>query len=250
MRLFLLLLLLSLTSCGIKSEPKPLPEPEFRVKRVGEFVYVIGSDLEVPGFQKVNGFWVVHKKESFCFHVKRVKGKEKKVCVSEAVKIFPNIKVQEHKDVVRIIPQEGETFRLYRVKGDIPIPPPLKEFTYEISVNKTYSKYRVAVTKVLKENLESYPTYVEIPPKPKPVPEPPYDAGYFRLDKKIVIYWFHNDFENLKGFNVYKNGEKVNDEPLKKNTFVDNYPEESTVYEIRAVNRFGVESKGITISLP
>ena len=249
MRFLFLLLFLSLTSCGVKSKPKPLPEPEFQIQRIGEFVYITGSNLEVSGFKKGNGFWFARKKDAFCFYVKRIKGKEKQVCVSEAIKIFPNIKIQEQEEAVKIIPQEGGTFRLYSVKGDTPIPPPFKEFTYEISVKKTYSRYRVAVTKILKESVESYPVYIDILPKPKPVPEPPYYAGYFILDKKIVIYWFHRNFEDLKGFNVYKNGEKLNKKPIKRNIFVDNYPKELTVYEVRAVNKFDLESKGISIKI-
>ncbi len=242
-------LFLSLISCGVKTEPKPLPEPEFQVKRIGEFIYVIGNNLEISGFKKGDGFWFTRKKDAFCFYVKKVKGKGKKACVVEAIEYFPNIRTKELKESIKIFSEEEGTFRVYRVNRTIPLPFPVKEFTHETTVKKTYSKYRVAVTKVLRENVESYPIYIEIPPKPKPVPEPPYDVGYFRLNKKIVIYWFHNDFENLEGFNVYKNGEKVNKVPIKKNTFVDNYPEESTVYEIKAVNKFGLESKGILIKI-
>ena len=250
MRLFLLLLFLYLISCGIKSKPKPLPEPQFQVKRIGKFVYVIGENLEVPGFQKGNGFWFLQKGEAFCFEVKRIKGKSKKVCVAEAVKYRPKLKVQNLKESVKLISEEQGTFRVYRVINDMPIPIPIKEFQEEIFLEKDYSKYRVAVTKVLKGYVESEPFFVDVPPKPKPVPEPPYDVGYFKLDKKIVIYWFHNDFEDLEGFNIYKNGNKINTKPIKKSTFVDDYPDESTLYEIRAVNKFGIESRGVAISVP
>ena len=249
MHFLLLLLFLSLTSCGIKSKPKPLPEPQFQLKRIGKFVYVIGENLEVPGFQKGKGFWFIQKGEGFCFEVKRIKGKSKKVCVAEAVKYRPELEVQNLKESVKLIPEEQGTFRVYRVLNDMPIPIPIKEFQGEIFLEKDYLKYRVAVTKVLKGYVESEPVFVDIPPKSKPVPEPPYDVGYFQIDGNLVIFWFHKNFEDLIGFNIYRNGKKINKEPLKKNTFVDDYPEKSTVYEIRAINKFGIESRGILVKI-
>lgn len=96
--------------------------------------------------------------------------------------------------------------------------------------------------------MESFPLYVYISPKPKPVPVPPYDIGYFKVDGKLVIYWFHRDFENLKGFNIYKNGKRLNKNPIKRNIFIDKYI--PGTYEVRAVNKFGLESEGIKIYVP
>ncbi len=249
MNLFLFFLFLSLLSCGIKSKPKPLPEPKFQIKRIGEFVYVIGNNLEVPGFKKVDGFWFTQKEEAFCFDVKRIKGKSKRVCVPKAVKQYPQISVKELKGAVKLISKEEGIFRIYKIKNTFPVPFPIKEFNKETFIPKTYSKYRIAVTKTLKENVESAPIFIDIPPKPKPIPDPPYDVGYFILDGKVVIYWFHKKFEDLQGFNIYKNGKKINKKPLKVNTFVDTYPQQTTIYEIRAVNKFGLESKGVSIKI-
>ena len=250
MWLLLFFLFLSLTSCGIKSKPKPLPEPQFQLKRIGEFVYIIGNDLEVPGFQKEEGFWFTRERKAFCFEVKRIEGKKKKVCVPEAPNQEPTVSVEELREAIKITSKDEGKFRIYKLKDGIPIPFPIGEFTKEALIEKNYSEYRVAVAKVLNENVESEPVFIKVSPKPKPVPQPPHEISYLRIDAKVVIYWFHEDIENLQGFNIYKNGKRVNKEPLKGNTFIDDYRDQTTEYEVRAVNEFGIESKGVKIYVP
>ena len=250
MVLLLFFLFLSLSSCGIKSKPSPLPEPKFEVKRIGEFVYVLGNKLEVEGFKRANNFWYTKNPERFCFVVKRVNGKSKNVCVPKAPKEVPKVKVKNLKEKVLILTQEEGVYHLYNVIDDLPVPFQLQEFRNKVSLEKSYYKYRVAITKVLKKSIESYPLYIEVKPKPKPTPKPPYDGGYILIEDKLILYWFHEDFENLIGFNVYKNGKRLNNNPIKKSVYIDKVPDREVLYEIRAINSFGLESKSFKIVFP
>ncbi|AAC07436.1 hypothetical protein [Aquifex aeolicus] len=246
--MFLFLFFLLILSCGIKAPPKPLPEPQFSVKRIGEVVYVSGQNIEVKNFKKLNEFWYKKEKSSFCFEVKHVKGKSKKVCVKESSGKPPELEIKELKEKVLLIPRESGTFRIYRVvKDKVLYPIPLKEFSKETEVQKDYEPYYIGVTKVLSQDYESEPLIIKISPKPKPVPKPPYSAGYTVKGKKLIIYWFHENYEELIGFNVYKNGKKLNETPLKRNYFEDELPKKETLYEITAVNRFGIESKPVKV---
>jgi len=241
---------LFLLSCGIKAPPKPLPEPQFEIKRIGSYVYVIGEAIEVKGFEKNGNFWYKKNKNSFCFNIKHIKGKSKKVCVPEANLEKPQVAVKELKESIVIIPVEKGIFRVYRIiKDDLVNPTALKEFQKEIKIPREYKKFYIGITKVLGKGYESSPKVVKISPKPYPAPDPPYSGGYIPSIGKIVIYWFHRDYENLSGFNIYKNGVKLNKKPLKTATFIDKFPREKTVYKITAVNSFGVESKPLEITV-
>ncbi|GAB6066525.1 hypothetical protein JCM9492_16200 [Aquifex pyrophilus] len=244
---FLLSLLLIL-SCGIKSSPKPLPEPIFTLKRIGDYVYVIGEDIEVKGFKKHKNFWYKKEERAFCFYVKHVKGKEKKACVPEAGRIKPRISYEEKEEKVIIRAEEKGIYNVYPYEGNLLIPFPLKTFEDSAELQKKYGDYEVGITKVIND-VESQPVRLKIKRKPYPVPEPPYSAGYVISDGELILYWFHRDFENLKGFYVYKNGKKLNKEPIKRNVYVDRMPEERTIYKITAVNNFGVESEPVTVEV-
>lgn len=248
--MFFFLFLLFLLSCGIKAPPKPLPEPQFQVKRIGSYVYVIGEAIEVKGFEKSGNFWYKKNKNSFCFNVRHIKGKSKKVCVSEANFEKPKVLIKEFQRNIVIIPVEKGIFRVYRIiKDDLVNPTALKEFQKEIKIPKEYKEFYIGITKVVGRGYESSPKVVKILPKPYPVPESPYSGGYILSKGKIVIYWFHKDYENLKGFNIYKNGIKLNKNPTKKTTFTDRIPNEKTIYKITAVNSFGMESKPLEITV-
>jgi len=244
----LFLFFLLILSCGIKAPPKPLPEPVFSVKRIGEFVYVLGNDIKVEGFKKFDGFWYKKEKKALCFKVKHTKGKTKKVCVREAFKEIPKLEVRELKEEVLIIPKEEGVYRVYKVlKDKILYPNPLKEFKKDVKIKKDYEPYYVGITKLISQNYESEPLIIKIPPKPKPAPKPPYAGGYTIKNEKLIIYWFHESYDKIVGFNIYKNGEKLNKKPLKRNYFFDHIPDKDTIYEITAVNRFGMESKPLKI---
>ena len=246
--MFLFFLFLLILSCGIKAPPKPQPEPQFSFRRIGSFVYVVGKDIEVEGFKNLNGFWYRREEKPFCFLVKHVKGKSKKVCVKESIKKPPKLKVKELKEAVLIIPREKGNYRVYRVvKNGLLYPIPLKEFSKSVEIKKEYEPYYVGITKVLSPIYESEAFIIKIPPKSKPIPKPPYSAGYTVVGSKLIIYWFHENYDELIGFNVYKNGKKLNKIPIKRNYLEDTLPKSKTLYEITAVNKFGVESKPVKV---
>ena len=82
-RSFLLLNLLFFLSCGIKGDVKPLPEPEYKLSRIGNKVYLIPKNEKIvpEGFLKRKGFYVREEPGRFCFSVKHLEGKEELACV-------------------------------------------------------------------------------------------------------------------------------------------------------------------------
>ncbi len=99
---WLFILILIFASCGIKKAPLPPVEDYLRVKRVGDFVYIISSeDIKVEGFVFHKGVWYKREKRAFCFDV--IKDKEKRnICVQEAIKLKPFVNVREEKDRVEV----------------------------------------------------------------------------------------------------------------------------------------------------
>ncbi|WP_461831574.1 hypothetical protein [Aquifex sp.] len=248
--MFLFLFFLSfILSCGIKGSPKPLPEPEFTLKRIGDYVYVIGKDIYVEGFQKYKSFWYKKEKKAFCFYVKRINGKEKKVCAPQAILTKPQISYKYDKEYLLIKAKEESAYNIYPYEKGILIPFPLKTFREVAKLERKYADYEVGITRVLSSRVESYPLKIKVKRKPYPAPEPPYSAGYVISEGKLILYWFHKDIEDLKGFYIYKNGKKVNKKPVKRNVYIDNAPEVRTVYGITAVNAFGIESKPLTLEV-
>jgi len=240
----LLLLLFLFLSCGVKGDPKPPPEPQFSVKRVGPFVFVIGEDLLVPGFNRGKGFWYKKEPRPLCFTVKHAYGRSKTACVEGEPPLKPRITLKEEGDKLLLRGEEGVLYRVYPLSGELPLPFPLKEFKGKGYLEKKYKPYKVALSQVVKENLEAGPLYLEVPPKPLPVPPPPEEFGYLEEGDKLYLYWFHPEPEKLAGFNLYEDGKKLNSSPVRGFTYSLKKPSKKTLFEVRAVNAFGVESKG------
>ncbi len=246
--MFLLLFLL-LLSCGIKGSPKPPPEPVYQVKRIGDKVCVIGKDIVVEGFKKVNGYYLKKEDSEFCFKVKRIKGREKTSCVKKALKFKPSIEIIEKEDYILLKGNENEIYRVYRISKGIITFPHIKEFKGKGKIERKYEPYKIAITQVFSENYESEPLIIEVKPKPKPVPKPP-EVSYLIYENKVYIFIFHENYEKILGFYIYKNGKRIFEKPIKRNYFVDELPKKKTIYEISAVNNFGIESKKVKIIVP
>ncbi len=239
---------LFLTSCGIKKEPKPLPEPEYKLLRLGSYIYVIPKKggINVEGFDKFHNFFVKKNPLNICFKVKHVEGKIKLECVEKAITEVPpySLEITEEEVVVRLL-KEGE-YKLYRVET-VPIPTSgMKVNCCEVRMKREFMPKKVALTRVV-GNRESQPAIIEVPPKAPPEPSPPEKGGYKLRGKNLYIYWWMKEDRGVTGFFVYKNGRRITPEPITANVFRDEAPSEPTVYEVRSVNKFGVESKPLKI---
>ncbi len=229
-------------SCGIKKEPKPLPFPDYRVYRIGEYVYVVPKieGIYIDDFERKEEFFRKKESENFCFTVAHVKGKRVNVCVDRAtsVKLRPETLITKDEVVVRF--QREGLYRVYPFRGEL-IPTPLREIRgKEVSFKRTYNLQVYAVTRVI-GSVETSPVIVEVPPKKPPKPEKPEDVSYSLRGGKIYIYWRSED-ESVIGFLVYKNGKLLTEKPITQNLIADEVPREKAIYRIISVNRFGVKS--------
>ncbi len=89
-------------ACGIKKAPLPPVEDYLKIKRIGDYIYILSSeDIKVEGFVFHKGVWYKREKRAFCFSI--VKDKEKRnICVDEAIKLKPFINIKEKKDRVEV----------------------------------------------------------------------------------------------------------------------------------------------------
>jgi len=212
---------------------------------MGEYVFVIGKNLEVEGFKKGRDYWYTTKREAFCFQVKRVEGKTKKACVEEAPILLPEVSVKEEEEFLVLAGEEGKLYRVYPYSGDHPEPFALQEFKGRGKLKKRYAPYSVALTEVL-NGTESSPLVLFVPPKKPPSPPPPEGLSYLLHDGKIVFYWFHPEPERIVGFRLYLNGKPLNEKPLFVFTYELPLTSGRLTFGVSAVNSFGVESKVIT----
>lgn len=237
----LLLKIAIILGCGIKKSPKPLPLPNYEVKRIGSKVYVIApvSEVEVKGFEVVNGFFVKEHPDRFCFRIRRLGGREVFHCVNRAKEGKPSVKVSfEGKKATLMFEEEG-TYRIYPVKEHL-IPKKVKEFKGRVLVmERTFENRTYAVTKV-EGSVESEPAVVNIPPLQPPRPEPPEDVSLVVREGRLYLYWWGGEDNR---YLVYRNGRLLTQEPIIRNVFVDDVPQTETVYEVVSVNKFGVRSE-------
>ncbi len=244
-RCFIFLNLTLFLSCGVKSDVKPLPEPEYEVLRIGEMVYLIPKNREVmpEGFRKEDGFFLRRERKKFCFEVKHVEGKSELACVGRAVEEKPSVELRLTREEAVLLFKDPGRYRIYPFRGEL-IPRRISEVKGDRAVLKRgYKPYKVAVTKVINGS-ESPPVIVEIAPREPPKPSRPEGLKLVVRGGKLYLYWWSE--EDVR-FLVYKNGELVTPEPTVQNVFVDDLPREKTTYEIRAVNEFGVKSEPVRI---
>ncbi len=241
--LFLLLKFGLILSCGIKKPPKPLPPPEYELKRIGSKVYLIPKikGLKAEGFVPIDGFLVRDDPSRFCFKVSSPKGREVLSCVEEAGAGRPSLEVEVKNDRVEIIAKEVGTYRLYPYRDGKLIPKPLAEVRgRKMEIERGLKPKIVGVTKVM-GRVESEPTIVEIPPVEPLRPAPPEDVRYVVRGDKLFLYWWGPDDEVR--FLVYRNGKLLTPEPIVSNYYVDELPKRETVYEIVSVNSAGAKSE-------
>jgi len=240
--LFLFLNLCLIYACGIKKDPKPLPLPEFDLRRIGTYVYLIPKEkgIHAEGFYKEKDYMYRVEEENFCFRVWKEKGRERNVCVEKAYIYRPEAELifEEDRLIVRL--SRSGKYRAYPYTDRL-IPKLIKEFEgSEVSLPREYSAKRYAITEV-KGSVESKPLVVEVPPKIPPKPPKPEEVSYVKRGGKIYIFWSMQ--ENVKGYLVYRNGKLLTPEPIIQNVFVDKEPKKLMRYEIVSVNKFGVKSE-------
>ncbi len=236
------LVLILILDCGIKSDPQPPPKPEVRIKRIGSYVFVIPKfdNIAVKNFKRKNGIFFKKKEERFCFEVKRTGGKSRLFCVKEALKYKPKVKIRIEDEEIKVYGEKGKIYRVYIFEKDFLNPMEIAEFKGNYTFKRSFKEKTLAITEVYDER-ESDFIKVYIPPVEPPGPEAPEGASIVIRKGRIYIFW--GSSEGATGYNIYRDGKKLNKEPVKATYFIDSVPEKETVYEIRAVNEFGVESE-------
>ncbi|MDA2766537.1 fibronectin type III domain-containing protein, partial [Bacillus cereus group sp. Bc008] len=109
---------------------------------------------------------------------------------------------------------------------------------------KPFTKYKFKVTSVDEEGIETAGTTTEIMTG-MPVLPPPSKVLLTPQDKKIVIAWDDVQSPVFKGYNVYIDGKKINDEPLTSSKMILNNLENDKSYKVQVstVNKEGVEGE-------
>lgn len=240
---FILLNFILISSCGIKREPEPLPEPEFRVLRIGTLVYLIPSNKDVvpESFTGRGWYYVKDKPERFCFRVKHLRGKEALVCVPEAYTGKPSAEVILLKDSLKLLFKREGVYRVYPYREGL-IPKVLKELRgREVLLERKHTPYMVAITELVGDR-ESEPLILEVPPRKPPEPPPPEGLRYVVREDRLILYWWSGS-EDVSGFLVYRNGKLLTEKPIIQNVYEDRLPKGKTIYEVRSVNKFGVKSE-------
>ena len=242
-KILLILLKIGLIfSCGIKKPPKPIPPPQYELKRIGSNVFLIPKTqgLKAEGFVPLDGFLVREDPSRFCFKVSSPQSKKVLVCIEEAVSVRPRFELQIKKDRLVVRMEEEGRYRVYPYRDGKLVPTPLMEVEGgSIELKRDYKKKVFGITKVVGK-VESEPVVVKVPPLKPPEPDPPRDLRYIIRGGKIYIYWWGG--EDLR-FLVYRNRRLLTPEPIVRNYFVDKLPESEAIYEIVSVNRFGGRSK-------
>lgn len=239
---FLLLNLCLIYTCGIKKDPKPLPLPEFDLRRIGTYVYLIPKEkgVRAEGFYRQGNFMYRVEEKNFCFRVWKENGRERNVCVEEAYTYRPKAELLLEEDRLILRFRRSGRYRIYPYTDRL-VPKPIKEFEgSEVFLPREYSTRRYAITEV-KGPVESEPLVVEVPPKIPPKSQKPKEVSYVKRGGKIYIYWSMQ--ENVEGYLVYRNGKLLTPKPIIQNIFVDEEPKKLTRYEIISVNKFGVKSE-------
>lgn len=239
----LFILCLFITGCGIKANPEVPRAPEVDIRRVGERVYVksLSGDIKVEGFEKEGAYWTVEKREAFCFSVKRIGGKSKRFCVSNATEKVLYLDFFEEEHSVKVIPSGFESYRLYPYReGSVELEKG-REFVGVLSFERDYWERCYFLTGVVDAKTESSPLSFCIKPKPPPAVEEVRNFEIREGKEKLYLVWSYEG--EYKEFVLYENGKEL--ERTKGFVFEVPKPKGSTVFRLKVVNPLGFESKGV-----
>lgn len=89
-----------------------------------------------------------------------------------------------------------------------------------------------------------------ITPRDTFAPEIPRGVRAVRVQETVELSWTPNTESDLAGYNVYRNGTRLNPSPLNTPTFRDSAPGSSPRYKLTAVDRKGNESKPSEEAIP
>lgn len=230
-------------SCGVKGPPKPIPPPEYELRRIGTKVFLIPKTqgLRAEGFVSEGDLLVREDPSRFCFTVYSPGTRRVMACVEEAKGVEPNFRLELREDRVEVLLDEEGRYRVYPYIGGRLHPKVLKEVEgRKIELERGREEKVFAITKVLGK-VESEPVLVRVPTLEPPRPKPPREVRYLVKGGRIYLYWWSEEDE--AGFLVYRNGKLLTPRPIKRNYFVDDLPVEGAVYEIVSVNEAGGRSE-------
>lgn len=245
--LYLFLLPLLLLSCGVKTNPQPLPEPIVEVKRIGSETYVrsLQGEIQVEGFEKVGEWFVKEQSSAFCFKIKRLAGRTEKFCVKKASETKPVVYVRESQDTVLLLAEGFPSYRLYPVLNGRLNPSEGQQFKGQHTISRDYRKRCYAITGE-RDQQESQPYELCVAPKPTPPVNDVQRLDYQEVSGKLYIFWSYSPDELFSEFVVYKNGKQV--ETTQAYIYQDTAPKEKTTYTVKVRNKLGFESPGVSIT--
>ncbi|ADO45968.1 conserved hypothetical protein [Hydrogenobacter thermophilus TK-6] len=245
--LYLLLFFLALSSCGIKANPKPLPEPSVEIRRIGERLYVrsLQGDVQVEGFEKLDGWFVKESRHALCFQVRRIGGKSAKFCAGKPVESKPTVKLKEDTQSVLVIASGFPSYRLYALSEGRLNLPQVAQFKEEYRINKDYFERCYALTGRV-DIRESEPYTFCVRAKEAPPLKDVERLEYQVVEGKIYLFWSYTPDELFKEFVIYRNGKQVGS--TSSYIYEDTLPEKETTYTVKVRNKLNLESGGVSIT--
>ncbi|MEZ0361813.1 MAG: hypothetical protein ABWK04_07995 [Hydrogenobacter sp.] len=242
-----LLVLLILSSCGIKANPEPLPEPLVEIRRLGDNVYVrsLQGNIQVEGFEKLDGWFMKEDKEAFCFIVRRIGGKSGKFCVGKSIQKKPAVILKENDSNLLIEASGFPSYRLYPLSdGKLDILNGA-EFRGIYRISRDYFRRCYAITGVL-DAVESEPYNFCVEAKKVPPIKDVERLEYQTISDKIYLIWSYTPDDLFKEFVIYKDGKEVGS--TQSYMYEDTLPEGKTTYTVKVRNKLGFESSGRSIT--
>ena len=242
---YLVLLLIILSSCGIKADTRPLLEPNVKVLRIGDSVYVISleGDVKVEGFERKDGYYVKKSGEAFCFKVQRIEGKSSKHCVDRAIEKEPELKLEYMENKVLIHLRGFDKYALYPyVKEDINIRNRVL-VSEKLTLDRYYERACYAITGLV-SGLESKPKVFCVEPLPPPIVEDVESLEYRVWGSSLLILWQYD--KEYESFLIYKDGKLVGE----TYGFIFEYPlpKEVALFTVRVKRKGGFLSSGRSIT--